>query len=67
MKKIVVTKRNDDFHACLAGHSEIWDCGKTVSEAVGKLLLTHSDTFDLVILHPDSTRMLLDDEILGTG
>lgn len=40
---ITVTRRSDDFHACFAGHSEIWACGQNSSEAVGELIRIHSD------------------------
>lgn len=45
MMKIVVTKRSDDYHACLDGHPEIWGCGKTPNEAIGNLITAHADTF----------------------
>jgi hypothetical protein len=47
--KIVVSKRSDDFHACLEGHPELWDCGRTHVEAIGRLILTHRDQFDIEI------------------
>ena len=37
---------NDDFHVGLQGHPEIWDCGKTLAEAVGRWLETHIDYFE---------------------
>jgi len=52
MKKIIVTKRNDDFHAHLEGHKEIWACGKTASEAIGDLITSHPESFkDITIEH----------------
>ena len=46
---IVVTKRSDDYHACLADHSEFWDCGKTPNAAIGALLRTHPKQFNVAI------------------
>lgn len=47
--KIVVRKRGDDYHAWLDGHPEIWGCGKTPDEAIGKLITAHTDTFNIEI------------------
>ena len=47
--KIVVTKRNDDYHACLDGHPEIWGCGKTADEAIGKLITAHEEEFNIKV------------------
>lgn len=47
--KIVVTKRSDDYHACLDGHPEIWGCGKTQYEAIGNLVSAHGDTFKIEV------------------
>ncbi len=49
--KIVVTKRSDDYHACLDGHSEIWGCGKTFNEAISDLITAHTDTFKIEVEH----------------
>jgi hypothetical protein len=47
--KILVTKRADDYHACIAGHTDLWDCGKSPQSAIGNLVWTHKDKFDLEI------------------
>lgn len=47
--KIVVTKRSDDYHACLDGHPEIWGCGETAEEAIGDLIKAHVDTFGITV------------------
>lgn len=49
LMKIVVTKRSDDYHACLEINSRIWGCGKTPDEAIGKLITTHADMFNIEI------------------
>jgi predicted RNase H-like HicB family nuclease len=49
--KIVVTKRSEDYHACLDGHPEIWGCGKTPNEAIGNLISAHTDTFKIEVEH----------------
>jgi hypothetical protein len=47
--KIVITKRGDDYHACLEGHPEIWGCGKTQNEAIGDLISSHKDTLKIEV------------------
>jgi hypothetical protein len=51
---IIVTKRQDDFHASVAGHPEIWECGKTYLEAIGNLVITHIEMFNIcgVVIYP---------------
>ena len=60
--KIVVTKRPDDFYACLGGRPEIWAAGKTVDEVVGDLVRCHKEYFGLTIewdMQDDWTRRYL--------
>lgn len=52
-RKIVVTRRSDDFHACIEGNPGIWDCGKTITEAIGNLIRTHPEKFNLSLVYPD--------------
>ena len=47
---IKVTKRTDDWHACLTGDNAIWGCGKSVATAIGALILAHEKSFDLTIV-----------------
>ena len=47
--KIIVTKRPDDYHACIEGHPELWDCGKSQQSAIGNLAWTHKEQFNLEI------------------
>lgn len=47
--KIIVTKRNDDYHACLSGHPEIWGCGKNESEAIGDLIRSHTQRLNIMV------------------
>ena len=49
---ITITKRADDYHACLKDHPEIWGCGKNVDEAIGSLIRAHGDTFGVEIKEP---------------
>lgn len=46
---IVIKKRSDDFHASLVGHPEIWGHGKTSDDAIGDLIRSHSETFNIFI------------------
>ena len=59
MKRIVVVRRNDDYHASLEGHPEIWGCGKTSESAIGSLVSAHKEVFDIVEIKysgPDSGK-----------
>ena len=47
--KIIVTKRHSDIHVCPEGRPDIWACGKTLDEALGNLVRSHSEHFDLEI------------------
>ena len=47
--KIVITKRTDDYHACIAGHPEIWGCGENYSQAIGDLIRSHREEFNVDI------------------
>jgi hypothetical protein len=49
MKEILVTKRADDYHACLKEDPTIWGCGKTGNQAIGDLVSGHCITFDVGI------------------
>lgn len=49
MKNITVSRRSDDYHACVSGEPGKWDCGKTISEAVGNLIMSHREEFDINI------------------
>lgn len=53
MLKIVITRRNEDYHACLEGRPEIWGCGKTQYEAIGNLIGAHKDTFKIEVVWPE--------------
>ncbi|MCD4761614.1 hypothetical protein K8R32_01515 [bacterium] len=51
--KIVVTKRTNDIHVCaevdfsLDEKTNIWAPGKTLDEALGNLLRTHPEHFEV--------------------
>lgn len=47
--EIVVTKRSEDFHACIKGQPGYWDCGRSPSEAIGNLIRTHPEQFNVTI------------------
>ncbi|MBI5457883.1 hypothetical protein HY971_04135 [Candidatus Kaiserbacteria bacterium] len=40
---IVVTRRNNDIHACLEGHPEYFGCAASIDGAVGNLIRCHAD------------------------
>ncbi|HTL39277.1 MAG TPA: hypothetical protein VL306_00480 [Methylomirabilota bacterium] len=47
--KIVVTKRSDDWHACLANQKGKWEAGRTSDEAIGKLIVSHATGLGLEV------------------
>jgi hypothetical protein len=50
---ITVTKRGDDYHACITGHPEIWDAGKSQAEAVGNLIISHESVVQVTLIDDD--------------
>lgn len=48
MKKItaILTQRSGDYHISVKGNTGIWDCGKTLKEAIKQFKLT-AKTFNL--------------------
>jgi hypothetical protein len=49
MTTIVVTKRADDYHACIEGQPSFWGCGKTPDAAVGSLVQSHPEQFSVKV------------------
>lgn len=49
MKKITLTKRVDDWHACLSDDPTIWGAGPNPYEAVGSLILSHKEAFEVEV------------------
>lgn len=45
--KIIITKRQDDYHACIDGHPELWGCGRDQDAAVGDLIRAHQEFFNV--------------------
>lgn len=52
MKRIRITKRTHDYHACLADRPAIWGVGETVSAAIGDLIYSHPETFGVEVILP---------------
>lgn len=50
--KIHVTKRTDDYRATVDGDLARWDCGRTIPESIGNLIMTHPEKFDVEIIEP---------------
>lgn len=48
--KIIIINRKDDYHASLEGHPEIWGCGKCPDEAIGNLIRSHQEIFQVGIV-----------------
>jgi hypothetical protein len=45
---IILTQRADDWHACIEGEPEVWDRGRNRFEAIGALIVTHSERFAIL-------------------
>ncbi len=56
VRKITVTERGRDFHACLYGDPRRWEAGRTPSLAVTKLLVTYAAELGIEI--DDRTDLL---------
>ena len=48
---VTVLKRADDYKVSVLGYPAVWECGKTVNEALGKLVQSHPDLFGKVERH----------------
>jgi hypothetical protein len=44
-----LTKRSDDYHACLENNTKIWGCGNSQDKAIGDLINAHRDIFNISI------------------
>ena len=57
--EIVLTKRTDDYHACIRGHHEIWGCGENYNEAIGDLVRSHKREFGIMTVQKRNTVFVL--------
>ncbi len=47
--EIVVTKRTNDYHACLRGQPNTWGSGRTIPEAIGDLIQLHTEKLNFEV------------------
>jgi hypothetical protein len=47
MKNITLTRRAEDYHACITDHPEYWAAGKSGYAAIGDLISTHAEQFGI--------------------
>jgi hypothetical protein len=47
--EIEVSKRTEDYHACITDDPAYWGCGQTINEAIGDLVNAHADYFGINI------------------
>jgi len=47
--KIIVTQRQNDYHACVEGRPKVWESGKSSGEALGKLIISLSKELKIEI------------------
>jgi hypothetical protein len=67
MKRLIVTKRADDFHVHVDGDIECWGCGPTVDAAIGDLIRHNPDVFELHVWYGsnfDERAWLCEDKAL---
>lgn len=50
VKRIVVKRTGEEYHAFIEGHPEIWEVGKDYRLAVGKLVEGHPEQFGIVVM-----------------
>lgn len=48
---IVVKQRPNDYHACIDGDETRWDCGNTITAAIGALVLGRQAEFGIRVLN----------------
>lgn len=56
MYTIIVTRRSNDYHAQLEGERGCWGRGSTVDEAIGDLVRSWPELFDITIKQPEKER-----------
>jgi hypothetical protein len=49
MPTIVLERRPSDVMAYLKGNKAVWGCGRSATEAIGDVVLSHADAFGLVV------------------
>jgi hypothetical protein len=59
---LVITRRPDDIMVHHVDNPAVWDCGKTVSEAIGRWVLTHGKDYGIVIAAPGEENAVLKPE-----
>lgn len=47
--EIVVIRRVVDYHASLVTNPAVWGCGKTEEEAIGNLIRSHPEVFNISV------------------
>jgi len=55
-KVISVKKCSDDYHAHLGDDFTIWGCGRSPSEAIGKLISAHPEACGIEVVYTPAQR-----------
>lgn len=50
-KIIEITRRSEDWHACLKNYPEVWGCGRSIDDAVLDCVSHHLEHFELRYHH----------------
>lgn len=53
---IIVTKLGNDYRASVSDVIEVWECGKTEAEAVGKLVISLRSNFGITIIREKAAK-----------
>ena len=48
--EIIIKRRENDWHASIEGNSAIWGRGKSKYEAIGDLITTHAEVFNITVV-----------------
>jgi hypothetical protein len=60
MKTVKIIKRSNDYQAYLANDNRFWGAGKTPNGAIGELVNSHPEQFDIAL---EFTGMPFIDEV----
>lgn len=68
VKKIIVKRTGDEYHAFIEGHPEMWEAGKDYRLAVGKLVEGHPEEFGITVMmesEQEKTKKIIKNSLWG--
>lgn len=69
MIEIIVIKRENDYHASIKGQPEIWAGGEDYYSAIGNLVASHQDEFEvkkITMVSENEIKKVIKNGLFGT-